>query len=754
MIFKVFIFFSYFLPCLCGHGHPPKPPKCLSGYMTDVQNWVDENGRLIPKPGDSDNVIDLSTTTNPVQVLNEKMNLFRRRRTVRYLSLAKCQLTRVPPIFQLRDNEMRPLAMMLEYMTLFGNNFLGMSTAGEHYTLSFNATGTTVMNLSNSPQRQVVSVWSSGFTAVNFPNLKELDLRSCSIQTLEKNLFRGMPNLTALYIGENEIHFISSSAFYGLRNLVHLDFSRNEAFDENGNPKNLATDDYLVFNYLESLVSLDLSHTKLTLRNLGMLKSLGKSVRSLSLCDTGLTVLQDGIFNSTSLHVLDLSRNSGILNNQRPLRGLEDTLLALYAREVNLQRIDQFQNFSNLLVLQLAGNEINTVDLETIRTLKALKVLNLNKNRLNSWFEPTFSLLPNLHLLSLQDNNINVITEQMIADLINVNYLALSGNFMVCNCHAKDLYKMAAKNEKNNTEDFIDLPEELLHRNIYSYYNDLIQNRSKVGLEDCEELCFDDIGHSGSFRLLDYYPEAYVCLQVPESKTIFISDVYSCGRLAREINYEQELNGSRKKLLALLIIPCVLLPVALIFVFRRRIKYFFITMRNSAMLSLINKKDAVDGKNNTIFNYDVFVSYCNEDRGWVLDHLLPHMEAECSISACLHERDFLVGLSILENIVSCMDRSRSIMLILSQRFLLSQWCQFEMHLAQHRLLETRREDLTLILLEDIPRRLRPNTLHYLMMTKTYIVWPKDESERPIFWKRLKKTLIAQKNKPTENASLA
>ncbi|KAJ8707766.1 hypothetical protein PYW07_011443 [Mythimna separata] len=114
----------------------------------------------------------------------------------------------------------------------------------------------------------------------------------------------------------------------------------------------------------------------------------------------------------------------------------------------------------------------------------------------------------------------------------------------------------------------------------------------------------------------------------------------------------------------------------------------------------------------------------------------------------------MVGLSILENIVSCMDRSRSIMLILSQRFLLSQWCQFEMHLAQHRLLETRREDLTLILLEDIPRRLRPNTLHYLMLTKTYIVWPKDEAERPIFWKRLKKTLIAQKAKPTENVSLA
>lgn len=44
----------------------------------------------------------------------------------------------------------------------------------------------------------------------------------------------------------------------------------------------------------------------------------------------------------------------------------------------------------------------------------------------------------------------------------------------------------------------------------------------------------------------------------------------------------------------------------------------------------------------SIFHYDVFVSYCNEDRDWVLDHLLPHLESDCSISACLHERDFQV----------------------------------------------------------------------------------------------------------------
>jgi hypothetical protein len=78
-------------------------------------------------------------------------------------------------------------------------------------------------------------------------------------------------------------------------------------------------------------------------------------------------------------------------------------------------------------------------------------------------------------------------------------------------------------------------------------------------------------------------------------------------------------------------------------------------------------------------------------------------------------------------------------LVISQSFLRSQWCQFELHLAQHRLLETRREELILLFLEEIPRMKRPKTLQYLMRTKTYLLWPKgndDVEGQKLFWKRL------------------
>lgn len=125
---------------------------------------------------------------------------------------------------------------------------------------------------------------------------------------------------------------------------------------------------------------------------------------------------------------------------------------------------------------------------------------------------------------------------------------------------------------------------------------------------------------------------------------------------------------------------------------RTDIKYFFSILRNSLILSLdtddkkalmlTNRKKSTNSIDQ--FTYDVFVSYSDNDRTWVLDELIPNIEKSSEINICLHERDFQVGLSILENIIQCMDKSRTLLLVVSESFLKSNWCAFEMHLAQHR----------------------------------------------------------------------
>ena len=80
-------------------------------------------------------------------------------------------------------------------------------------------------------------------------------------------------------------------------------------------------------------------------------------------------------------------------------------------------------------------------------------------------------------------------------------------------------------------------------------------------------------------------------------------------------------------------------------------------------------------------------------------------------------------------------------IVLSRSYVESKWCQFELHLSQHRLLESeRRDDLILIVLEDVPKQQLDVGLRYLMRTRTYLAWRSDIDGQRNFWKRLRHDL--------------
>ncbi|CAH2101762.1 unnamed protein product [Euphydryas editha] len=656
----------------------------------------------------------------------------------------------------------RSLVNTIEYVTFYGNNFGILDTDDDVYDVSLNATQNTEIYKDVTALRKQLALWSVGFQGFTFKKLKELDLRACSIQVIGDHTFRRMPELKAIYLGENNIHYIEANAFSSLPRLEHLDLSRNFPSVENEKSTEMVFESLDLFQNI-SLVSLDLSFTQIGHRNIDLLRGLQKSLKKLSICYSGLSNPLSTVFNFPQLKYLDVSGNIDILCHPIMFQGINDTLEVLYAEDVGLEDIEYFKDYYKLQILKVNRNAISYIPQDVAESLKSLQILDLSDNNMIYWFDKTFYLMKQLKLLNLRNNNINVITEQMFDDLKHLKYIGLSGNLLVCNCHARNIYEVALKNEHNINVALIDETSnqetnriELFHTGFRDY-NDIILHRNNMTTfckrhENCNINFNSEV--AADFLLLDYSDtsNSYDCLMMSQGITMAIFKYNNCKQESREIDMIHEARDNWKRFL-LFLIPGITIPLMFfVYIFRRNLRYFIITVRNSATLSMINRMDT--STDDVIYNYDVFVSYCNDDRTWVLDQLLPHVERDCNISVCLHERDFQVGLSILENIVSCMDRSRSIMLIISKNFLLSQWCQFEMHLAQHRLLETRREDLILILLEEIPRRLRPNTLHYLMLTKTYIVWPSKESEQNLFWKRMKKSLITYKLKQKENISLA
>ncbi|KAK7867255.1 hypothetical protein R5R35_000244 [Gryllus longicercus] len=125
------------------------------------------------------------------------------------------------------------------------------------------------------------------------------------------------------------------------------------------------------------------------------------------------------------------------------------------------------------------------------------------------------------------------------------------------------------------------------------------------------------------------------------------------------------------------------------------------------------------------YEFDAFVCYSKHDRMWVLEKLLPQLEGgHPPYRLCLHERDFPLGSLVVQNIVECMERSRHTLMVLTPSFVDSQWCQWELEMATHRLLEgAGRDFLVLVELQRLEARALPRLLRLLVETRTFLQWP-------------------------------
>ena len=78
--------------------------------------------------------------------------------------------------------------------------------------------------------------------------------------------------------------------------------------------------------------------------------------------------------------------------------------------------------------------------------------------------------------------------------------------------------------------------------------------------------------------------------------------------------------------------------------------------------------------------FDAFVCYkFDTDNDYVVNHILNRLEEMCEppLRLCVHERDFLPGLHIKDNIKDAVTKSNGAIIVMSQAFIDSDWCQEE-----------------------------------------------------------------------------
>nr|DBA29021.1 TPA: hypothetical protein GDO54_009291 [Pyxicephalus adspersus] len=143
-------------------------------------------------------------------------------------------------------------------------------------------------------------------------------------------------------------------------------------------------------------------------------------------------------------------------------------------------------------------------------------------------------------------------------------------------------------------------------------------------------------------------------------------------------------------------------------------------------------------------SYDAYVSYSERDSEWVENMMLPLLEnGDPSFKICFHKRDFVPGKTIIDNIIDAMETSYKTLFILSEHFVQSEWCKYELEFSHFRLFDENNDTAILVILEPIEKSTVPRRfakLRKLMNTKTYLKWPTEEEEQEVFWSNLRVAL--------------
>ncbi|KAA8592032.1 hypothetical protein FQN60_017406 [Etheostoma spectabile] len=355
---------------------------------------------------------------------------------------------------------------------------------------------------------------------------------------------------------------------------------------------------------------------------------------------------------------------------------------------------------STLRYLNISGAKLTTITPSFLLIMPVLRELHLSGNKLLKL--PPGWLFPNLQTLTIQANTLNRFNRADLQSYRRLQDLRAGQNKFACSC------------------DFV------------YFLKSGIKGGEDVHLADGEESYVCD-----SPLYLQGEPVGQVQLSIVVCQRVLFVSV-SCG-VALFVG----------------ILLCVLLWRLHAFWYVK-MTWAWLRAKRSSMRRRRRRRDRTGSEE--LPSYDAFVSYSERDASWVENFLVPELEEprendEDSVdqgtlrplTLCLHKRDFLPGHWIVDNIMSAMERSRRTVFVLSENFVQSDWCRYELDFSHFQLFDGNAggDEAILILLEplskdDIPKRFCK--LRKLMSSTTYLEWPRDEERIGEFWRSLRHAL--------------
>ncbi|XP_060067606.1 toll-like receptor 4 [Ylistrum balloti] len=416
-------------------------------------------------------------------------------------------------------------------------------------------------------------------------------------------------------------------------------------------------------------------------------------------------------FEENNLEILDLSNNlfhswRGPLNNLKHIKYLymshnycsymsdyifpvdnnvktlfiQNNLLGVVLSTDHDGRI--FKNFTNLEILDLSTNHIYSLPSRLLQHQYTLQILNLSNNALSE-FSLDLSEMRYLKYIDLRHNQLRTIKERQRDQIgsLKVNNVTVNlvGNTMDCSCMELEFLKWIGENKA-------------LFVNFHGY--------------DC---VFTN-GTQASFTDFDG-----ILIELSKSCDSYIAII---------------------AVFASMVLLCLSLTISgIIYRYRWKLRYLFYMAktRYKGYSTVAHAEDDDD------YVFDAFVSYCSDDFCFVRGEVVPNLEEKQGLHLCLHQRDFIPGQEIAQNITNAIHQSRKTVVLLSRAYLKSYWCMYEFNMARMESIYSRGGNSVLLLVfyEDIPAKELPFMLLDLIESDSYIEYPKDDDHgKVVFWDKL------------------
>ena len=193
----------------------------------------------------------------------------------------------------------------------------------------------------------------------------------------------------------------------------------------------------------------------------------------------------------------------------------------------------------------------------------------------------------------------------------------------------------------------------------------------------------------------------------------------------------------------------MLFGIALFVVYRKRWFISNLVFRLQERFSPVS-----DEQTNVSYKYDAFISYSSADgdRQWVHFKLVKELEEKYGFRLCVHQRDFRVGLPIVDNITKAIQSSRKVLVVMSENFLKSDWCIEEIHMTS----SVDRNKFVIIMYKSITfsNVEIPAVVQHLLDSRTYTEWNEEPEAESLFWKKLRKALYTKQMASSDESASA